>query len=206
MDNDVTNDFGKIFRGMTDSFFRKDSNEDLFDKLIEKRDKGDFEKTIKAMSDRFFKKEASDFVDKLKEEREKTFINLFYPHSRIERVYERKADGSTELLSEMTFGHEANVPKELKKEHIEYYLAISEMMDIYKKKNKDYGNSFIESCDEEGLAAARVRLGDKWNRFKTLTQKGEEGLVKDESIRDTLIDMANYAIMTVMWMDKNSEE
>lgn len=204
MDNDVTNDFGKIFRGMTDSFFRKDSNEDLFDKLIEKRDKGDtsdLEKTIKAMSDRFFKKEASDFVDKLKEERENTF--LFYPHSCVERIYERKADGSMKLISEIGTDE---FPSDFEKGHIEYYLAISEMMDIYKKKNKDYGNSFVESCDEEGLAAARVRLGDKWNRFKTLTQKGEEGMVKDESIRDTLIDMANYAIMTVMWMDKNSEE
>lgn len=75
------------------------------------------------------------------------------------------------------------------------------MLAIFKQKNHDYGNSFEQSLFEEGLAAARIRMGDKWNRFKQLS-KGEEALVKDESLRDTLIDMANYAIMTVMWMDK----
>ena len=39
------------------------------------------------------------------------------------------------------------------------------------------------------------------NRIESLTKK--EAQVKDESIKDTLLDMANYAIMTVMWMDKN---
>lgn len=75
------------------------------------------------------------------------------------------------------------------------------MLAIFKRKNHDYGNSFEQSLFEEGLAAARIRMGDKWNRFKQLS-KGEEALVKDESLRDTLIDMANYAIMTVMWIDK----
>lgn len=78
------------------------------------------------------------------------------------------------------------------------------MLTIFRKKNHDYGNSFEQSLFEEGLAAARIRMGDKWNRFKQLS-KGEESLVKDESLRDTLIDMANYAIMTVMWMDKQQE-
>ena len=42
------------------------------------------------------------------------------------------------------------------------------------------------------------------NRIESLTKK--EAQVKDESIKDTLLDMANYAIMTVMWMDKKSGE
>lgn len=77
------------------------------------------------------------------------------------------------------------------------------MYETYIKKNHDYGNSFDISMNEEGLAAARIRLGDKWLRFKKLS-KGQETLVKDESIRDTLLDMANYAIMTVMWMDNQA--
>lgn len=76
------------------------------------------------------------------------------------------------------------------------------MLDIFKKKNHDYGNSFELSLDEEGLAASRIRMGDKWNRFKSLS-RGAKAQVNDESLRDTLLDMANYAIMTVMWMDKN---
>lgn len=47
---------------------------------------------------------------------------------------------------------------------------------------------------------ARIRLGDKFNRFKTLSRNGDQK-VNDESIRDTLIDLANYAIMTVLEME-----
>ena len=82
------------------------------------------------------------------------------------------------------------------------FEAITKKMhSIFKKKNHDYGNSFEQSLNEEGLAASRIRMGDKWNRFKQLS-KGAKAQVNDESLRDTLIDMANYAIMTVMWLDK----
>lgn len=84
-----------------------------------------------------------------------------------------------------------------------FQKILSEMLSTYVAKNSDYGNSFEESLDEEGLAAARVRMGDKWNRFKTLS-KGKSNLVKDESIRDTLLDTANYCIMTIMWLDKQN--
>ena len=77
------------------------------------------------------------------------------------------------------------------------------MSGIFRKKNHDYGNSFEQSLNEEGLAASRIRMGDKWNRFKQLS-KGVQAQVNDESLRDTLIDMANYAIMTVMWLDKQN--
>ncbi|QOR58330.1 hypothetical protein [uncultured phage cr106_1] len=79
-----------------------------------------------------------------------------------------------------------------------------EMLRTFIKKNQDYGDSFFISCNEEGLAASRIRIGDKWLRFKKLS-KGGEAMVKDESIRDTLLDMANYAIMTVMWMDNQKK-
>lgn len=82
------------------------------------------------------------------------------------------------------------------------FEAITKKMhSIFRKKNHDYGNSFEQSLNEEGLAASRIRMGDKWNRFKQLS-KGAKAQVNDESLRDTLIDMANYAIMTVMWLDK----
>lgn len=63
-----------------------------------------------------------------------------------------------------------------------------------------YGDSFHQSFVEEGLAMSRIRLGDKFNRFKTLSRATEKK-VSDESIRDTLIDLANYAIMTVLEME-----
>ena len=78
----------------------------------------------------------------------------------------------------------------------------NKMIRIFKQKNHDYGNSFEQSLNEEGLAASRIRMGDKWNRFKTLSKPKTEVKVNDESIRDTLVDLANYAIMTVIWLDK----
>ena len=71
---------------------------------------------------------------------------------------------------------------------------------IYEKKNHDYGDSFHQTFMEEGMAMPRIRLGDKLSRFKTLTLANEQH-VKDESIRDTLLDLANYAIMTVLELD-----
>lgn len=78
---------------------------------------------------------------------------------------------------------------------------LQEMHELYCMKNADYGDSFHLSFEEEGMAMARIRLGDKMNRFKTLT-RSETAMVQDESIRDTLIDLANYAVMTVMEMER----
>ena len=75
-----------------------------------------------------------------------------------------------------------------------------ELNSLYAKKNHDYGDSFHLSYQEEGMAMARIRLGDKLNRFKALSRTNKQA-VRDESMRDTLIDLANYAIMTLMEME-----
>ena len=84
---------------------------------------------------------------------------------------------------------------------IEKHQKICEELNaLYAKKNHDYGDSFHISFVEEGMAMARIRLGDKLNRFKTLSRNNTRE-VNDESIRDTLIDLANYAIMTILEME-----
>lgn len=80
-----------------------------------------------------------------------------------------------------------------------------ELNALYARKNQDYGDSFHHSFTEEGMAMPRIRLGDKLSRFKSLTKSGVQK-VKDESIRDTLIDLANYAIMTVLEMEESADE
>lgn len=45
---------------------------------------------------------------------------------------------------------------------------------LYERKNHDYGDSFHQSFVEEGMAMPRIRLGDKFNRFKTLTRCNEQ--------------------------------
>ena len=69
--------------------------------------------------------------------------------------------------------------------------------DLYKKKNQDYGDSFGKSYKEYGLTMACIRLEDKLNRLKSLNKNGN-AQVKEESIQDTLMDLANYAIMTIV--------
>lgn len=76
----------------------------------------------------------------------------------------------------------------------------AQLNDLYQRKNHDYGDSFHKTFIDEGLSAARIRLKDKMNRFVELSQKAKPE-IKNESLRDTLLDLANYAIMTVMELD-----
>lgn len=74
--------------------------------------------------------------------------------------------------------------------------------DVYARKNKDYGDSFGSMYKDLGIISAVTRIGDKYSRLKNLATKPvEERAVKDESIRDTLLDMANYCIMTVIELE-----
>lgn len=75
---------------------------------------------------------------------------------------------------------------------------------LYAKKNHDYGDSFHQTFLEEGYAMSRIRLSDKLNRFKALSKANAVQQVNTESIRDTLIDLANYALMTVLEMEEQS--
>ena len=75
---------------------------------------------------------------------------------------------------------------------------------LYESKNKDYGDSFSKSFKEFGIVAPVVRMSDKIERLKSLCKA--EAKVKDESIRDTLLDLANYALMTVVELDLEKKE
>ena len=73
----------------------------------------------------------------------------------------------------------------------------NQMVDTYKRKNADYGDSFGDSINHYGPVAAHVRIGDKINRLQSLVLKKQTAQVKDESIADTYLDLACYAIMTL---------
>lgn len=77
--------------------------------------------------------------------------------------------------------------------HLEICTFLNE---IYQKKNHDYGDSFAKLRNELP-GAILVRIYDKYSRLKTLMQ-GAEQKVKDESIDDTLMDLANYCIMELV--------
>lgn len=90
--------------------------------------------------------------------------------------------------------------------HEEHILGkiFEEMFSTYVKKNADYGNSFEKSIEKFGLVASAVRLSDKLERFSNLICNDAQ--VKDESIEDTLLDMANYAAMTVLYLRKTRKD
>lgn len=79
-----------------------------------------------------------------------------------------------------------------------------EIHELYIKKNHDYGDSFGKTYDNLGIISAATRISDKYNRFIELA-KGNKPLVSIETIRDTLIDMANYALMTIIELDNNKD-
>jgi len=80
-----------------------------------------------------------------------------------------------------------------------------ELTDLYESKNTKYGNSFETTFEEYGPTALLVRLDDKMNRARTLFNN-EAIKPGDESVRDTLLDLANYAIMGIMELDKGKAE
>ena len=79
-----------------------------------------------------------------------------------------------------------------------------EMNALYERKNHDYGNSFSDTFEKLGAVSAVTRMYDKMNRIVSLVSTKEQK-VNDESLRDTLIDIANYAVMTIMELDKRKE-
>lgn len=80
-----------------------------------------------------------------------------------------------------------------------------ELHDTYKAKNTAYGDSFSRTWDDYGITSALVRMSDKWQRINALA-KGVENKVSDESILDTLKDLANYALMTAMEIERRKDD
>jgi hypothetical protein len=75
-----------------------------------------------------------------------------------------------------------------------------EARELFRKKNTDYGDSFATY----GPVGVIVRMGDKIQRLISVSSK-EVALINNETLRDTLIDLHNYAAMAVMLIDENNE-
>lgn len=73
---------------------------------------------------------------------------------------------------------------------------LQQMKKLYIKKNADYGNSFHETWRLFGMNTGLVYLHSKLNRLLTLLDPKHVQQVEDEKLDDTLIDLANYALMT----------
>lgn len=97
------------------------------------------------------------------------------------------------------------VPSELIDEQVTVFSDIvTEMTELYAKKNHDYGNSFDEGCDKIGVGYPTGRLLDKMNRLITCMGK-EDKMQVNESIEDTLKDLACYSVMTLNCLKKKEK-
>ena len=87
--------------------------------------------------------------------------------------------------------------------------TLKNMFETFVLKNTKYGNSFEVSLDKYGSIAALTRISDKFNRIENLILSNDSGTV-DETVIDTLLDMANYCVMTAIYMEnsggKNNEK
>lgn len=92
------------------------------------------------------------------------------------------------------------IAKKRNKMETTFENIIAEMLETYKKKNADYGNSFSETIQEFGYIPAVARINDKLKRVKNMV-KGKDMNIKDESMRDNLMDIANYCVLTIMELD-----
>lgn len=84
---------------------------------------------------------------------------------------------------------------------------LQDMHDLYIKKNTDYGDSVRDTYLRFGPVSYLVRMYDKLNRIHHLTSTNTENPnVADESIQDSLIDLANYAILMAMELKLDKKE
>jgi hypothetical protein len=81
----------------------------------------------------------------------------------------------------------------------ELSILQDEARSLFARKNKDYGDSFATY----GPIGVIVRIGDKIQRLQSITRRNIT-MVNDESIRDTLLDLHNYAAMAIMLMDEEN--
>lgn len=73
----------------------------------------------------------------------------------------------------------------------------NEAFQLFVKKNTDYGDAFAKY----GVIGVLMRIEDKLQRSMSITKNGVN-LIHDEGIRDTLIDLHNYAAMALMLLDE----
>ena len=80
-------------------------------------------------------------------------------------------------------------------------------MDLYLPKNAAYGDSFHKLYSDLGIISAVTQISHKYNRLVNLAKdKSADTLAADESITDTLLDLANYCILTAMEIEREQNK
>ena len=83
---------------------------------------------------------------------------------------------------------------------------VTQMAETFAKKRADYGPSTTETWKKFGPISMLTRMHDKLGRLDNLMTSNTAPLVGDERVEDTLLDLANYAIITILEMHKEATE
>lgn len=137
---------------------------------------------------------------------------LRFKHDRINALYKdcfKKT--ASDLYCTESLLHIAGLARSAyKNRSLDSRLSMAEISALqlytYRKKNADYGNAFEKSMDEDGILVAKIRIGDKIRRINSLIKNNGEGQVKDERLEDTYLDLANYCVMTILWIRKQQSK
>lgn len=90
----------------------------------------------------------------------------------------------------------------MKKDVERFHEIVTGMEKLYEKKNANYGNSFEKLFNDLGPIAGLVPLHNKLDRITNLVKGGKNDF---ESLEDSLVDLANYAILNLIELQKQSE-
>ena len=98
--------------------------------------------------------------------------------------------------------------------HPMFHELVEKMREIHNKKNADYGDGKqlgnFNEAEGFGVSAFKgvlIRISDKYSRIKSLSKRKDmKGEVEDESIEDTLIDLANYSILAIIMLREEKNE
>ncbi len=94
----------------------------------------------------------------------------------------------------------------IKEEIVVFNTLTKQMSDTFAKKRKDYGQTTTETYDKFGPVSMLTRMHDKMGRLDNLLGRAQENNVLNESIEDTLLDLANYALITILEMRKRQSD
>lgn len=83
-----------------------------------------------------------------------------------------------------------------------YGSLLDKLFSMYKSNITDYGSEFAEMFDELGIDYAYGKLREKMNRIKVL--RNQPNMVENEGLEDALLDMAGYAILTLVELKKRN--
>lgn len=173
----------------------------------EKQPENPVEETMDEMAEKF-----EEVLNELKPYDALADGTLRFKHDRINALYKdcfKKT--ASDLYRTESLLHIAGLARSAyKNRFLDSRLSMAEIsalqLDTYRKKNADYGNAFEKSMDEDGILVAKIRIGDKIRRINSLIKTNGEGQVKDERLEDTYLDLANYCVMTILWIRKQQSK